>query len=189
MSSIEWRKKLNILHARRSHLKASVSEERHQVDACAKAAMHANEAQRIVQQVALTVQQSAHERIGGVVSRCLEAVFDAPYEFRIVFERKRGKTEAKLIFRRDGLDVNPMTAAGGGAVDVAAFALRLSCLVLARPPLRRLLVLDEPFRFVSAEFQPRLRELLLVLAREMSVQFMIVTHNRELQTGKVIKIG
>ncbi len=146
------------------------------------------QAQAIVQAVAKRVQEQVHARISSVVSRALETVFDEPYEFRIVFEQKRGKTEAALVFVRNGLEVDPMTASGGGVVDVAAFALRLACLLLHRPSVQRLLVLDEPFKFVSAEYRPRLRVLLERLSKDMDVQIIMVTHIPELKVGKVVEL-
>jgi DNA repair exonuclease SbcCD ATPase subunit len=147
------------------------------------------EVQQVLQSLAATVQQQAHRRIASVVSRCLETVFEEDaYEFKINFEEKRGKTEARLLFCRDGLEVEPLEAAGGGVVDVAAFALRLACLVLQRPVRRRLLVLDEPFRFVSKSYRPRLKSLLLSLANEFNVQFIMVTHIPDLMTGKVVEL-
>lgn len=148
-----------------------------------------SEAQELAQHVAQAVQQKAHDQIAEVVSRCLSAVFDEPYIFRIHFERKRGRTEARLIFERDGMEVDPMTASGGGVVDVASFALRLSCLMLNKPPLRRVLILDEPFKYVSEDYRERVRELLETLAREMKVQFVVVTHIQELKTGTVVEVG
>ena len=148
----------------------------------------AEEAQGLAQQIAAQVQQKAHDRIAGVVTRSLQAVFDDPYEFVIRFEQKRGRTEARMVFMRDGKEIDPLTASGGGVVDVAAFALRLSCLMLARPPLRRLLVLDEPFRFVSANLRGRLRGLLESLSTELGVQIIMVTHQTELTTGTVVEL-
>ena len=152
-------------------------------------AQAAGEAQELAQHVAQVIQQKAHDQIARVVSRCLSAVFDEPYEFRIHFERKRGRTEARLTFDRDGMEVDPMTASGGGVVDIASFALRLSCLILNKPPLRRAMVMDEPFRFVSEEFRDRVKALLETLSEEMKTQFVIVTHINELKMGKVIEIG
>lgn len=146
------------------------------------------EAQRTAQHVAQRVQQKAHDQIAGVVSKCLEAVFDEPYSFKIHFERKRGKTEARLTFERDGFEVDPMTASGGGVVDVAAFALRLSCLLLTRPPVRKIMILDEPFRFVSSDLRDRVRILIEDLSKEMGVQFFIITHMNQLRTGKIIQL-
>jgi DNA repair exonuclease SbcCD ATPase subunit len=147
-----------------------------------------SEAQEITQNVAQYIQQQAHDRIAGVVSRCLSAIFDEPYVFYIHFERKRNRTEARLIFERNGQEVDPMTASGGGVVDVASFALRLSCLLLNKPPLRRVLIMDEPFKFVSEEYRERVQILLETLSEEMQIQFIMVTHIDELKVGKVVKI-
>jgi DNA repair exonuclease SbcCD ATPase subunit len=141
------------------------------------------------QAIAKEVQQKAHRQVSDLVTRCLAAVFDEPYAFHMEFEEKRGRTEARLVFRRGDLEVDPMSAAGGGVVDVAAFALRLSALALRRPGVRRLMVLDEPFRFVSAEYRPRVRALLETLAKETGFQFVIVTHSPEFEVGKVVRIG
>lgn len=146
------------------------------------------EALTICQGVAQTIQQKAHEGIASIVTRCLASVFDNPYEFKIVFEQKRSRTEARLIFVRDGREFHPMGAAGGGAVDVAAFALRLSCMMLSRKATRRVLVLDEPFRFVSARYRKRVRLMLETLATELGVQIIMVTHQKQLKAGTVITI-
>lgn len=146
------------------------------------------EAQELVQSVAQQVQQRAHSRIADVVTRSLEAVFDEPYTFRIHFERKRGQTEARLAFERDSVEIDPMSAAGGGVVDVAAFALQLSCLVLSKPQTRQTLILDEPFKYVSEEYRSRIRSLLEMLAEEMKVQILMVTHIDALKMGKTIQL-
>lgn len=151
-------------------------------------ATDAEEAQKILQLVAQTVQQQAHDRIAGVVTRCLAAVFDDPYEFKVVFEQKRGRTEARLIFMSEGKEIDPMSAAGGGVVDIAAFALRLSCLMLSRPPVRKLLVMDEPMKFVSERYRDRVRLLLEGLSEELGVQMIFVTHMSALRTGTVIEL-
>jgi len=178
-------KKLAELEVARSSFRSldnSLNETREQ-------AQPAETAQELAQHVAQVIQQKAHDQIARVVSRCLSAVFDEPYEFRIHFERKRGRTEARLTFDRDGMEVDPMTASGGGVVDIASFALRLSCLILNKPPLRRAMVMDEPFRFVSEEFRDRVKALLETLSEEMKTQFVMVTHINELKMGKVIEIG
>ena len=150
--------------------------------------LHARQAQEVLQQIAQAVQQRAHDKIAGVVSSCLSTVFDDPYEFKIEFERKRGKTEANLRFVRRGLDVDPLTAAGGGMIDVAAFALRVACLMLHRPPLSRVIVLDEAFRFVSAQYQENVRSMLEGLSKDLGIQIIQVTHNASLVAGSVIEL-
>jgi ABC-type molybdenum transport system ATPase subunit/photorepair protein PhrA len=148
--------------------------------------LRAQAAQEILQLIAQAVQQQVHAQISEVVSSCLAAVFEDPYEFKIVFERKRGRTEAVLRFLRRGLDVDPLTASGGGMIDVAAFALRVAALVLHRPRLSRVVVLDEAFKFVSSQYRENVRSMLEQLSDDMGVQIIQVTHIEELETGKVI---
>ena len=149
----------------------------------------AEEAQQITQAVAKTIQEEAHDRIAGVVTRSLAAVFDVPYEFNIEFEQARGRTEARLVFTRDGVGVNPIDASGGGVVDVAAYALRLSCLMLTRPACRRLVVLDEPFRFINPKNFTAVRAMFASLARELGVQFIMVTNIDALRCGHIVEVA
>lgn len=149
-------------------------------------------AQRVVQEVAQQVQQNAHDRIASVVSQCLSAVFPMPYKFKILFERKRGRTEARIVFRRGRLEIDPLDAAGGGVIDVAAFALRVACLILSRPPLRRVLVLDEPFGHCKPPgvLGPRICKMLEMLAEQFSIQFVLIPSIEDhFAVGQVIKIG
>lgn len=184
-----YRRKLDRLLAQHDQAAAQVHRERQALKEAKGRVKTLLQAQQIVQVVAESVQKSAHAQIASVVTRCLQAVFgEEAYVFKIHFERKRGKTEARLVFERDGQDRDPLDATGGGVVDVAAFALRLACLVLTRPQRRQLLCLDEPFRHLSREYRPAVRELLQVLAKEMHVQFVIVTHAPDLACGKVVEL-
>lgn len=151
---------------------------------------NAEQARTVLQQLAQLIQESAHLRIASVVTKCLESVFpDDPYEFKIEFDRKRGKTEANLQFVRDGVVLDdPIRQAGGGAIDVASFALMVACLVLSRPQRRRLLVLDEPFRFLSSGYRLGIRAMVDALAKELDIQFVIVTHASELMDKDTIEL-
>lgn len=183
-----YKEKVTALENELSAVRARLLDERISLGWAEEEVTNVEQAQALVQTVAQQIQQQVHRHIASVVSRCLEAVFDEPYEFQIIFEQRRGRTEAELVFVRDGLTIDPMLASGGGVVDVASFALRLACLLLTRPPLQRVLVLDEPFKFVSAEYRDRLRMLLEMLAKEMQVQIIMVTHIPELRVGKVVEL-
>ena len=144
--------------------------------------------QDLAQRVAQGIQQKTHSLIAEVVSKCLETVFDEPYHFQINFERKRGKTEANLIFERDGMEIDPMTSSGGGVLDIASFALRLSAIILTKPHTRKLIIMDEPFRFLSETYRPKIRQLLEELSVQYDFQFIMVTHIKELICGKNIAL-
>jgi DNA repair exonuclease SbcCD ATPase subunit len=48
--------------------------------------------------------------------------------------------------------------------------------------------LDEPFRFVSDEYQPAVADLMEEMADKLGIQFIIVTHEENLKIGNVIKL-
>jgi DNA repair exonuclease SbcCD ATPase subunit len=146
------------------------------------------ESAAIVRALAREVQDSVKGQMESAVNQCLEAVFDEPYEFRVVFVEKRGKTEAELVFTREGEEIDPMTAAGGGVVDVVAFALRLASIIID-PRQPRVLVLDEPFKFVSRNYLPRVADLLEELAEGLGIQIIMVTHIPEITVGDVVRIS
>lgn len=137
-------------------------------------------ARAIIQKVGQETQQALQYRISELVNLALTAIFDDPYEFIVEFELKRGQTECTMLFSRDGYVFNPLDAAGGGVVDVASFALRLTCLTLIRPKPRNLLVLDEPFRFLSESLQPKAANLLKELSERLEIQILMITHNKVL---------
>lgn len=177
------------LSFRINHLKESLTTEEKALKKAEKTLTRSQDAQEILQHLAQAIQQRAHDKISEVVSHCLSAVFgDDAYTFKIEFERKRGRTEAHLRFVRGDLDVDPMTASGGGVIDVAAFALRIACLMLHRPRLSRVVILDEPFRFVSSQYQDGVRTMLEELSKEMGLQIIFITHNENLATGNIIEL-
>jgi DNA repair exonuclease SbcCD ATPase subunit len=117
-------------------------------------------------------------------------VFDRSYDFEIRFNRKRGKSNAELIILKDGQALmNPLHESGFGVLDVASFALRVASLVLSKRKLRKLLVLDEPFKHVNRRHYGSLKTLIETLATELEIQFIIVTHISSLELGKVVYIG
>ena len=186
----DYQRKLDRLVAEYDHAERQVADEEASLAKAIARLQACERAQRILQAVAEAVQEAAHQQIAHVVTRCLKAVFgeEEGYEFQIEFVRKRGRTEANLWFVRDGLQLG-MDAVGGGVVDVAAFALRLASLALSLPRRRKLLILDEPFRFVSQEYRPQVKALLETLAEEMGLQIVMVTHSPDLVCGKVIEIS
>lgn len=146
-------------------------------------------AQNVAQLIAQQIQQQIHDRIAALVTRCLQAVFDDSHEFQIVMERRRGKTEAHLVFLVDGEPVDKR-AQSGGVLDVAAFALRLASMSLLAGQCRPLLILDEPFKNVHGdEYRSRVCTLLNSLSEEMGIQLILVTGIDDLKTGKVIELA
>lgn len=138
------------------------------------------QAREIIREVGLKTQQQLQYHISEITSLALEAVFPDPYELVVEFVERRNKTECDLYFERDGFQVNPLMAAGGGAVDVASFALRTACWSMKKPRSRNVLVLDEPFRYLSTDLLPRAGEMLKQISEQLGLQIIMVTHADEL---------
>lgn len=133
------------------------------------------ESQIFLQQVAQSTQNQLRIHIQDIVQLALDTCFPGEYEFCIEFEIKRGKTEAAIVFKKDGQPIDPMTSTGGGAIDITAFALRIASWTLSRT--RNTIILDEPFRFLSADLQPRAAEIMKELSDRLKLQFLVVTHS------------
>jgi DNA repair exonuclease SbcCD ATPase subunit len=184
-----YRHKLDPLLVRHALAAETVRKEKIELQQAEQHRDTAEQAHQLIQTVAQEVQQSAHSQIAAVVSKCLATVFEQPYRFQIEFQRKRGQTEAKITFARGGLELDPRGGAGGGVIDVSAFALRLACLVLARPKRRLFLELDEAFRCLSAQYRPRIAEMFETLTADLGLQVLMVTHSSELEIGQVVRVA
>lgn len=143
------------------------------------------DAQKLIQEVAAAVQTQANERIAAVVGRALQTVFPGRgYDFTIRFDRKAGRTQARMVFLKNGEETVPQDEDSGGVVDVAAFALRVACLMFSGA--RRLLILDEPFRCLSGRRTADAAQLVEILSKELDIQIVLVTHSESMKVGKVL---
>lgn len=190
MNLLNFRKQTNKLLAQHSHFCSQVREERLCLKEAKEVLQITTSAQKICQEVAEGVQQLAHKQITSLVSSCLKTVFgNDAYKFTIKFSQKRGKTEAQIMFTENGKEVDPKEASSGGQIDVAAFALRLACLWLQKPQRRKVLILDEPYKYVNGEqYQERMGQFLYSLAKDMNLQVIMVTDDSWLKVGKVIQL-
>jgi exonuclease SbcC len=143
---------------------------------------HTTKAQIIIQKVAQETQNQFKINVNALVTTALGIVFENDaYEFEIDFVTRRGKTEADIWFiHSNGKKLDPMASSGGGAVDIAAFAARVALWNLSGPKTRPIIVLDEPFRFLSANLQPLASAMVKEISQELGIQIIMVTHNESL---------
>lgn len=135
------------------------------------------EAQLFLQKVAQSTQEKLKFQLEDVVNLALESVFPGEYEFKILFNISRGKTEAELVFmdKRTGKPIDPTEASGGGVVDVVCFALRIACYALQQNT-DNVIILDESMKFVSKDLISRTGEILKTLSEKLNLQIIMVTH-------------
>jgi DNA repair exonuclease SbcCD ATPase subunit len=172
------------------HARRMAKEERAELERLRHEYKDALQAQKIIQDTAQAVQAEAHKSMQAVVTRCLKTVFGPDgYDFKIKFNRKRGKTEAEIVFVQNGNELDPLSEGSGGACDLAAFALRVACLLLETPHRRRLMVMDEPFKNIHGEvYRERTATLIQKLSDELSIQFVLTTGFDWLKIGNVIQL-
>lgn len=142
------------------------------------------EAREIIRKVGLDTQSELQVSISDITSLALEAVFgELAYSLKTEFIQRRNKTECDLYFERDGNRVDPLTASGVGAVDVAAFALRIASWSMSTPHSRATIILDEPFRFLSENYQEQAAMMLKEISSKLGIQLILVTHEATLTTA------
>lgn len=148
-------------------------------------------AREIIRMVGLKTQQQLQIHISDITSLALESIFPDPYTLEVEFVQRRNKTECDLMFSRNGNTVDPLSASGGGVADVAAFALRIASWSMQIPHTRNAIIMDEPLRFVSEEYQEAASSMLKEISQRLDIQFIIVTHNEVLTSyaDKVFKVS
>jgi len=135
----------------------------------------------LFQKAAEVTQKKLEFKISELVSTAEAAVFPEPYDFIVRFLTRRKQTECDLIFAKNGKEYgDALYSSGGGPVDVASFALRCSFWCINKT--RKVLILDEPFRFVNddpttetRELQKKCVEMLKMVADKLGLQIIVVS--------------
>jgi ABC-type arginine transport system ATPase subunit len=141
------------------------------------------EAREIIRIVGIETQKQLQYHISDIASLALESIFENPYKLILEFLKRRNKIECDILFERDEIRYDePLENSGGGTIDVATYALRIASWSMERPQTRNIIILDEPLKNVSTEYQELASEMLKEVADKLNIQFIIVTHNTILTT-------
>jgi hypothetical protein len=121
------------------------------------------------------LSKEATGQVEALVSYGLTAVFDdLRLQFTLPFEVKRGLPWLEPTLTEGQVTAPVLDAFGGGPANLIAFLLRL--LVCRRLGLAPVLLLDEPFNFVSEKYIPATAALLRELAERLGFTIILVTH-------------
>ena len=133
----------------------------------------------VLQVVAQQTQQNLEYHISNLVTTALSSVWgaDAP-EFKAEINIRRGKTECDLYFVEGEETFKPIDSSGGGTLDIASFALRISIWSLNKN--RPTFLLDEPFKYVSPDLQHKVSDMLKMLSKKLGIQIIMVSHAEEI---------
>jgi hypothetical protein len=137
------------------------------------------EAVEILNRFADARQEEVRRRLEGLVTYGLRAIFDEDLALHVRSKTvgRRQETEFTLTSTHDGheIETSILDSRGGGVAAVSGFLLKLILLILRGDQL--LMLEDESFAQVSAEYEPRLAEFLSELADRMAVRIVLVTHS------------
>ena len=135
-------------------------------------------AKGVIRQVGLKTQQQLSYNISEITSMALNTVLDSPYNLELEFVERRNKTECDIYFVRDGVRIEPYSG-GGGAIDIAAFALRIASWSMQYPRTRNVLILDEPFKHLKGEeTNKRMLEMVQQISKKLGIQIIMVSDER-----------
>ena len=127
-------------------------------------------------------QQAAQVQVETLVTRGLQSVFSEELSFHIVQSMNGARPEVNFLVRStlaDGkiIETDVLSSRGGGLASVVGFLLRVVIMLLNRKAQENVILLDETFGMLSAEYEGRMAEFLRMLADEAGLQFILVTHS------------
>lgn len=148
---IDFRQRLEQYKGRRNQVRSDLEKAEKEAEELYLQSIYVEEAMNIIQHVAQLTQKELEYHVSELVTLAMAAVFDDPYEFEVDFVQRRNRTECDLWFVRNGKRVDPMSCSGGGAQDVAAFALRVSLWTLSQQRTQNTFILDEPLTALKGD--------------------------------------
>jgi DNA repair exonuclease SbcCD ATPase subunit len=134
------------------------------------------EAQIFIQNVAQETQAQLRVNLCQIIQLALDACFPGKYIFDIDFTIAHSRTVARLIYIRDGFEIDPLSQCGGGIVDLTAFALRIALWSIGKTD--NVIILDEPLKNLQPAELNRLGfEVIRNLSKKLGLQFIIVNNS------------
>ena len=178
------------LETRLSVIRETISKKQEELKNAEKAAALYKDVSELLTKTSISIQEKTTQKIAQIVTDMYQYVFLCDDKFVIKVDKKRSTPVASFYIEtvKNGktLLLDPLTADGGGKVDVIALGLRLAALLLYRPQMEKVLLLDEPLRFLSSSrtsqkpYRLRAVEFLKKISKEYGIQLIAVTHDEEL---------
>lgn len=151
-------------------------------------------AHAVIQIVSKQTQEKIKLNLIDIVSTALSSVFENPYKLDVDFISKRNKIEVDMFFERDGKRINPMSASGFGAVDIASLALLFTCWALQKQTgneTRNTIILDEPLKWLKgSDYPEKGAQIIHQLSHRLGIQIIMTNHDPKLidAADKIFKV-
>lgn len=102
---------------------------------------------------------------------------DQDLKFNIKQEMKYNRLAMRFVIEDDGVEGDPLSSFGGGAVLISSLILRLA--VMSRMNMGNLLLLDESMFALANQYVPAAADFMRKLSEELGINILMVTHNDE----------
>lgn len=188
MNIEEYRIRLEQKRGNKQQIERSLTNVKSELNKLYKKRVYALEGIEIIKIVARETQQQIDSKITDVISLALSIIYDDNYEFMFDIKYRGGRTVVEPIFFRDGQGFPPGKQTGCGPLDIATMTLRIAIWSIIK--LRPVIILDEPGKNLDSDAISRMEGLLQTLSNEFGLQFIIVTHEKELvsNASRVFKV-
>ncbi|MBS4539912.1 ATPase [Clostridium sp. D2Q-11] len=137
----------------------------------------------LLQKTSEYAREQAKKQIEGLVTNCLQYIFDENMEFEIEIQELYGKPNAEFYVITKGeetIRTKPEDSRGGGVIDIISLSLRIAFLQIHKPQVYGPLILDEPAKHVSEDYIFNVSEFLKQVSEMFNRQIIMVTHNNHL---------
>ena len=182
MNVTQYHKQLLRLQGSREHYLAQRKELQKELEQKVELCRVLDEARELVKRVGAQTQKQLTIRLGDLVTKCLHEIMGEDYEFKMTIQERGGTSHFDMFIFEGGEVYDPMDAKGGTVVDIITFSLRAACLLLDKKA-AKVLAMDEPFRFVSKDLQPRVAVLLEKIREKLGIQMVAITHEPAIIDG------
>jgi len=141
------------------------------------------EALHLLEQCNVVSRDYVKTEVEQLVTQSLRSIFgDATIQFDINFVTKRNQTEAEftLSHKEDKTHIQGdiLYSYGGGVADIISISLRI--IIMQMMKIKGPLILDEPGKYVSAQYINAFGKFLIESSNAFDRQIIMVTHNDKL---------
>jgi len=144
----------------------------------------------LVNLVQLVTKQRTKESFERLVTYALRFIYSENYDFELDFGRRGNLAEINFNVKTPEFkeSFDPLDTSGGGVLDILSLALRICLIELSNPRVEGFVLLDEPFKHLSAEYLSKAEQFLEAINKKIGRQIILITHKAELVENAVNKI-
>ena len=172
-----WDREVVQAEGRLDSLRSTLKIAQDKADRAAESRVTTDAAKVVLEKVSSDRFDSVQASVSNLVTSGLQAVFGPRYVFVVEPKIERGRPSIDMWVNHDGENLDIVDGHGGGLAAVVSFLLRVVVVSLEGG---KVLIADEPFSHLSAEYVPRMATFLRDLVDQTGIQMILVSHESAL---------